>query len=207
MKGTMRAVWLGTVLGLTVVLFGTMILFQGELGWGSLFVIVISAFLGLLICLPVADALARLFMNRVYAVHKGKVSKDFSRAKRLLAEERFAEAMGEFRRAVEEEPENVSLRLEIAEIYSRDLREYEKAIGEYEEALTLGMLDSQRVSILNRVADLYEGPLRDQERAARTLSRIIQLFPGTGFAERAEERIAGMAEGQEGLADEVRREV
>ena len=59
MERPMRVVWLGTVLGLTVVLVGTIILFQGELGWGSLFVIVISAFLGLLICLPVAEAVAR----------------------------------------------------------------------------------------------------------------------------------------------------
>lgn len=201
-KGVLKAVWLGMVLALSITLLLVMRKFAADPSWGLLYVIILSAALGFLICIPLAATAAERAMNKIFGGDKGKISKDYSRAKRLLVEERFEEAIREFRRAVEEEPENVSLRLEIAEIYSRDLREYEKAIGEYEEALALGMLDSQRVSILNRIADIYEGNLGDVEMAKQILGRITERFAGTAFARRAAERIAGMAEGEEGLAGE-----
>lgn len=202
MKGALRAVWLGMVLALSITLLLVMRKFAADPGWGLFYVIILSSALGFLICMPLAATVAERAMKKIFGGDKGKISKDYSRARSLLVEERFEEAVEEFRRAVEEEPENVSLRLEIAEIYSRDLREYEKAIGEYEEALTLGMLDSQRVSVLNRIADIYEGKLGDMEMAKQILGRITERFAGTAFARRATERIAGMAEGQESLADE-----
>jgi tetratricopeptide (TPR) repeat protein len=189
-KGVLKAVWLGMVLALSITLLLVMRKFAADPSWGLLYVIILSAALGFLICIPLAATAAERAMNKIFGGDKGKISKDYSRAKRLLVEERFEEAIREFRRAVEEEPENVSL------------REYEKAIGEYEEALALGMLDSQRVSILNRIADIYEGNLGDVEMAKQILGRITERFAGTAFARRAAERIAGMAEGEEGLAGE-----
>lgn len=196
MKGMLKAIWLGSVLGLVAVFIGVLVIFRHDRAWGFLFVVIISAFIGLLICVPVAGAISERLMKKLFALNKGTISKDYSKAKRLVVEERFEEAIEEFRRAVEEEPENVSLRLEIAEIYSRDLDDYQKAIEEYEEALRLKMMDSERASILNRIADSYEAGLGDEEMAVRTLSRIVEALPGTKFAGRASERIEGIRRGQ-----------
>jgi len=191
-KVTLKTIWIGTVLGLVIVLFAVMAMFRGELGWGSLFVIVISLFIGLLICLPLAEAISQKLMSKVFAFNKGKVSGDYSRAKRLLVEERFEEAIAEFRRALEEEPEQLTIQIEIAEIYACDLHDYQRAIEEYEKALVLPAMDSQRVSILNRIADIYETGLGDSDMAVRTLSRIVESLPGTKFAHKAAERIAAI---------------
>jgi len=189
MKGMSKAIWLGSVLGLVAVFIGVLVIFRDTPGWGLVFVLVISFFVGLLICLPVAGAVSGGLMSKLFAINKGKISKDYSRAKRALVEDRFEEAIEEFRRALEEEPENLSLRLEIAEIYSRDLYDYRKAIEEYEEALNMEMMDSERASILNRIADMYESGLGDEEMAVRTLSRIVEALPGTKFGEKATERM------------------
>jgi len=196
MKRMLKAIWLGGVLGLAVVCIGIAVIFHDTPGWGLVFVLVISFFIGLLICVPVAGALSERAMNKLFAINKGKVSKDYSRAKRLLVNERFEDAIQEFRRALEEEPENLLLRLEIAEIYSRRLHDYSKAIKEYEEALGMDMTDSERASILNRIADVYESGLEHDEMAVRTLSRIVDPLPGTKFAEKAEERMERTNMGQ-----------
>lgn len=196
MKRALKAIWLGSVLGLVAVLIGVLVIFRHDRAWGLLFVIIISAFIGLLICVPVAGALSEGLLNKLFAINKGKLSKEYSKAKRLLVNERFQEAIEEFRRALEEEPENLSLRLEVAEIYSQHLHDYSKAIKEYEQALTMEIMDSERASILNRIADVYESGLADEEMAAKTLSRIVDALPGTKFAEKAQERMERTKRGQ-----------
>jgi len=190
MRKKLTAIWLAIMAILLALCFAAIKIFEGDPLFGLIFVMIMSAFIGLLIALPVGAALAERLMEKLFGFHKGGISKDYSKAKRLLVEERFEEAIEEFRRAVEKEPESVALRLEIAEVYAEHLHDYQKAIKEYEEALKLGMMDSERVSTLNRIADIFESDLGDGEMAARTLSRIVQELPGTKFAQRAKERLA-----------------
>ncbi len=158
------------------------------------------AFYWVLIAVFIAPPIARLFSEKllgsVFGGKAGKLTREYSRAKSLAARGRFEEAIAEYRRGLENEPENQSLRLELAEIYSQHLHDYSKAIKEYEGALKMELRDFERASILNRIADVYESGLEDEEMAVRTLSRIVDALPGTKFAEKAEERIERTKRGQ-----------
>jgi len=192
MKITLKAVWLGVVLGLVVLLIGVRIMFRKKVAWGALFAIVILCFIGVLIALPAAEEITERLFSRLYGFKKGKVRKDYSRARWLLSRGRFEEAIAEFRRALEEDPEEVALRLEIAEIYARDLRDYPRAIEEYEESLGMNFDDSAKASILNRIADIYDTALADPKKATDALRRIVEMYHETKFAERARERMEAM---------------
>lgn len=192
MKVTPKALWLGVVLGLVAVLIGVRIMFRNEAAWGALFAIVILVFVGFLIALPVAEEITEKLFSKLYGLTKGKVRKDYSRARWLLSQGRSAEAILEFRRAMGENPEDIALRLEVAEIYARELRDYPKAIQEYEACLGMNLQDAAATSILNRIADTYESGLGDRDKAVHTLRRITAMFPGTKLSERARERMEAM---------------
>jgi tetratricopeptide (TPR) repeat protein len=184
-----KALWWGLVLGLIVVLIGIWVIFRDEPMWGLLFTIVVLVFFALLICLPLAKAISEALMDKLFAVNKGKVAKDYSKARWLVTQERFEEAIEEFRRDLEEEPENIALRMEIAEILSRDMEDFHQAISEMEECLNFPVGEAQAASILNRIADIHETNLGDPRTAIAALSRIAQDRPGTKAAARAYQRI------------------
>lgn len=92
------------------------------------------------------------------------------------------------------------LRMEIAEIYSAEMKDFRQAISELEECLSLPLGDTQGASILNRIADIYETNLGDIEAALATLARITETWPGTKLAWRAQQRIEGIRQGEQGLS-------
>jgi len=196
-----KALWWGVVLGLIVVLIGIRVIFRDNPTWGLLFAIVILGFLALFIALPLAQTLSEALMNKLFAVNKGKVPKNYSKARCLVTQERFEEAIAEFRRDLEEEPENIALRMEIAEILSRDMKHFHQAISEMEECLNFPVGEAKAASILNRIADIYETDLGDSHAAIAALSRIAQDWPGTKAAERANQRIEGIRAAMQNRAE------
>lgn len=184
--------WTGYFLILfSIVIVARMIFQDGltDLGIGMLLVIALCLALGILFALPIGRAVSQSFLDKLFALNKGKVSKDYSRAKWLLTQDRFAEAIEEFRKALQEDPHNVSIRMEIAEILSRHQKDFLQALSEYEACLKLPLTEAQGASILNRIADIEEQNLGDPHAAAAALSRVVERWPGTKAAERAEQRI------------------
>lgn len=184
--------WIGYFLILfSIVIVARMIFRDGltDLGIGMLFVIALCLALGVLFALPIGRAVSQSFLDNLFALNRGRVSKDYSRAKWLVTQERFEEAIEEFRKALEEEPDSVTIRMQIAEILSRDLKSFVKAISEFEECLKLPVSEAQGASILNRIADIQEESLGDRHAAVAALRRILERWPGTRAAERAEQRI------------------
>jgi len=177
------------------------VIFRDNPTWGLLFAIVILGFLALFIALPLAQTLSEALMNKLFAVNKGKVPKNYSKARCLVTQERFEEAIAEFRRDLEEEPENIALRMEIAEILSRDMKHFHQAISEMEECLNFPVGEAKAASILNRIADIYETDLGDSHAAIAALSRIAQDWPGTKAAERANQRIEGIRAAMQNRAE------
>ena len=192
MRGMLKAVWLGSVLALVVALIGVRILFAEQFGWGLFLAIIILVFIAALTCYPLAGAISGGLINKLYAPDKGKTKKDYSRAKWLATQGQFEEAISEFRLALEEEPEDLGLRLEIADIYSREMKDFRRAISELQVCLTLPISTAQAASVLNRIADIYETNLGDTEAAIATLSKIIRNWPRTKFAQRAEQRVESL---------------
>jgi tetratricopeptide (TPR) repeat protein len=192
MKAFRKAVWWGSVLALVVVLFSIRLIFRDEFGWALLFTIFALCALALFVAPPLAEALSGGLIGKLFAFDKGKVEKDHSKARWLVTQERFEEAVAEFRRALEGEPGNIKLRVEIAEIYSRDMKKFHAAISELEECLKHPLSPREAASILNRIADIHETDLRDPRAARAALSRILEAYPGTNAAERAAQRMAGI---------------
>lgn len=154
---------------------------------------IIVAFYWVVVAVIIAPPLADFFGEKLAGVllHKGrmKVTKEYSVAKSLAAQGKFEEAIEEFRRGLEKEPDSLMLRMEIAEIYARDIKDYRRAIFELEECLKIRLGPTQGGSVLNRIADIYEVNLGDAETALTTLARIAEKWPGSKPADRAQKRI------------------
>ena len=155
--------------------------------------LLIVVFIWVIIAVLVAPPLARLFSEKAIATLFGekvaRISRDYSRARSLAAQGKFEEAIEEYRREVEKDPENVMLRLEIAEIYSSEMKEYSRAVSELEECLKVNLGPTQGASVLNRMADIYDTNLGEPEAALAALRTIQEKWPGTKLAARAQERI------------------
>ena len=156
----------------------------------ALYWIVVAVF----IAPPMSKLLGENLVRFVFGEKGGRITRDHSRARSLAAKGKFEEALEEYRRGMEKEPENVMLRMEIAEIYSGEMKDFHAAISELEECLTLKLGATQGASILNRMADIYETNLGDIEGALAALRRIQEMWPGTKLAERARERINATGE-------------
>jgi tetratricopeptide (TPR) repeat protein len=154
--------------------------------------------IAVLIAPPIARICGEKVAGQLFYPDKGRVMKECSRARSLAARGKFEQAVEEYRRALEKEPDNIRLRMDIAEIYSREMKDFRQAVAELEECLKIHLSEIQGASVLNRIADIYETDLRDPEAAVEALGRIARKWPLTVSAERAEQRIEGIqkAEGR-----------
>jgi tetratricopeptide (TPR) repeat protein len=158
-------------------------------------VLVFWVIIAVLIVPPAARFLSEKLMGSLLGERGIQLTREYSKAKSLAAQGKFEEAIAEYRRALEDDPENVMLRLEIAEIYSGETKDFHGAISELEECLKLSLAPTQGASILYRIADIYETNLGDVGAAIAALRRIPENWPGTKFAHRALERIGATEEG------------
>ncbi len=189
MKGLKRTVPLLVGAGMIVVFFVSIL---PGLPFGVMSPVIVAVY-WLLIAIMIAPPLADFFGEKLAGVllreGRMKVTKEYSVAKSLAAQGKFEEAIEEFRRGLEKEPDRLMLRLEIAEIYARDIKDYRRAILELEECLKIRLGPTQGGSVLNRIADIYEVNLGDVEAALTTLARIAEKWPGSKPADRAQKRI------------------
>ncbi len=196
-KGDILALLIG--LGLIVVYFVRVL---PRLGFVLTSPVVAAAYwlvIAVLITFPAAKFLSEKVVPNALARGKGKVKREYSKARSLAAQGRFEEAIEEYRRGLEEEPDNLTLRLDIAEIYGTEMRDYPQAIQELEECLKFQPGPVQGASILNRIADIYENNLANTMAARDALQRVQNMYPGTKQAFQAGERVAAMKESRPGL--------
>ena len=156
---------------------------------GLVVTVIFWALVAILIAPPLASVFGEKVMRSLFGESGAKVTKEYSKARSLTAQGRFEEAIEEFRRGLEREPDNLMLRLEISEIYSSEMKDYRRAVSELQECLKLKLGSTQGASILNRLADIYETNLGDREAAVAALERIQRTWPGTKVAYRAQERL------------------
>ncbi len=153
-----------------------------------LYWVVVAAF----VAVPLSTFLSERLLAPLMGDRGAKITREYSRARSLAAQGKYEEAIREFRSGLEDDPDNVLLRMEIAEIYSVEMKDFRQAICELEACLHLPLGETQGASILNRIADIYETNLGDIEAALAALRRITETWPGTKLAWRAQQRIEGI---------------
>jgi len=181
------------LVGAGIIVFYFLILGTLPATVSSLVITVIVWFIAaLFIAPPLARLLSERLMGSLFGERGITLTKEYSRAKSLVAQGKFEEAIEEYRRGLEKEPDSVMLRLEIAEVYSGEMKDYRGAIAELQDCLNLRLGATQGASILNRMADIYETNLGDAVAAMAALRRIQETWPGTKLADRARERLRAM---------------
>jgi len=115
--------------------------------------------------------------------------REYSEIQSLIARGRKAEARTALRRLIAAAPGELRPRALLAELMHGEsprgaARLYEE-IRAHPDAPA-----AQRLQALLRLADLYEGPLEDAERARASLREVAESFPGTCAAEGARAALA-----------------
>ena len=166
--------------------------------WGVFFGVQIFVFwilcLAAFLAPPLAEKISGSLFNLLYP-EPLKVSKTYSAANVFLVKEKYAEAIKEYRKVIEEDPEDITAQLKMAEIYDHKTKDFAKAIQEYKKLLTMKEVeDNLWVSVKNRLADIYSQQLENREETLRQLQQIIERFPGTKYSHQALQRISKLKE-------------
>ena len=190
-----RAVRWGIAAG-CVVLLGAVwtgvVNLPGSLGFGLLATVFFGAIIGLMIAPDVGHFVSNLFVGTVLGDTEkfDRPPQTYSRARSLVVQERYDEAIEEYRRVLEMHPGDVQAQRAIGEIYMEKPGDLQHGMEEYNKLLGFKIEDATRVTILMRLADLYEQRYNHPQYAAGCLAEIVRRFPETKYAEAAAERLA-----------------
>jgi len=161
-----------------------------------LVVVVIAVIIGIPIGLKVGSFVGKHFAEFLSSEPQ-EVSKSYSVANVFLVKGKYAEAIEAYRRELEEDAEDITAQLKIAEIYDHKMKDFSQAIPEYEELLTMKEVeDNLWISVKNRLADIYSQQLENGAEALRQLREIVERFPETQHAYQARQRISKIKVGK-----------
>jgi len=119
-----------------------------------------------------------------------KVVRDYSCAKAHLIAGRHQEASQEYKKALEEDPEDITAQLEIAKIYAENIKDYPTAIVEYNKTLSMEAEETIWIFVQHRLADIYSQKMRDNNSAIDAMQKIMDKFsPGHKYAQQTYNRI------------------
>ncbi len=147
------------------------------------------AILGALIVPPITDFITQKFTGFLYSAVGIRIDKPYSLPKSYYAKGRYGEAIEEYRKMLEEDPEEVTAQFEIADIYYFKLKNYSQATTEYREVLSKNPDDELWTFTINRLADIYCEHFKEPDWAIRELEKIIRKFPDSKRAMQAKRRI------------------
>jgi hypothetical protein len=178
---------------LLFVLGGVMfvLLLKGFKGSPLTLVLIVIGLCGLMAALYapfLANLLGTSVTDFIYPTGGGEV-KSYDIAEKLTVEGRYTEAVAEYERVIEEDPEDVTARVRVADIHCRT-NQYDLAAQALNEALELDLPPEKWSHIANRLADVFAQKMYEPQKAAAVLSKIAKKYPHTEFARYALERIA-----------------
>ena len=145
--------------------------------------------LGVLIFPPITDFVVQKFTGFLYSAVGIKIAKPYSLPKSYYAKGKYKEAIEEYRKILEEDPEEVTAQFEIADIYYFKLKNYSQAATEYREVLNKNPDDELWAFTINRLADIYCEQFGEPDWAIKELEKIIRRFPDSKRAIQAKRRI------------------
>ncbi|MBI4833145.1 MAG: tetratricopeptide repeat protein [Candidatus Lindowbacteria bacterium] len=131
----------------------------------------------------------------------GKVKETYDLAEKYEVEHRFEEAIAIYQGAFANDKKNPAPRIRLADLYYH-LEDYDNCIKYMREALGLAasMPESERVSLMNRLADVHLQKKRDAPSAIAILNRVVEEFPKTKYALYARERIIELKRDERGIS-------
>jgi tetratricopeptide (TPR) repeat protein len=132
---------------------------------------------------------AHILVGLIYGSHQEPEKEKYGRARALIIDGKFNEAIGEFSKILEESPDDDYSRQQIAEIYAEHLKNYHKAIEEYKKLLEMKIDENRSISTLSRLADLYGDHLNERRIAVEMLEEIVRRYPDSPNANRARRRL------------------
>ena len=153
--------------GLMVVLLLTQ--FRGDprtllllvLGTGGLMAVLYSPF--------VSNVFGTFLTNFIYPTGGG-VTKSYDIAEKLRTEGHYAEAVAEYEKAIEEDPDDVNARILLADTYCK-MEQYEQAARALLELLDRDLPAQQWCYVANRLADIFAQKMADPHKAREVLKR------------------------------------
>jgi tetratricopeptide (TPR) repeat protein len=154
--------------------------------------VLLGGFLGLMIAPDIGGLGAKLFVGTIMAddVRYDRPPQVYGPARTLAAQERWFEAIEAYREILRQFPGDITAQRAIAEITLEKLGDLEQGVAEYNALLDLRLEDAARVTILMRLADLYEQRFNHPAYAAGCLIDVIRRFRDTKYAAAARERLA-----------------
>ena len=120
----------------------------------------------------------------------GDLKETYSLAEKDETEHRYGDAIEHYRRAIEKDRKSPLPRIKLADLHYK-LGDYDQCIKYMREALRLSktMSESERYSLINRIADVYLEKKGDPASALEVLRRIIKESPGSRYAVYAQDRM------------------
>jgi len=184
-----RSVRWGIAAGLLLVLIVAWHWLQG--GYALFATVVFCVLIGVMIAPDVAGFGANFFIDRITG-ERDKYDRpppEYGRARALAVEERWAEAIEEYRRVLRLHPGDVEAQRAVAEICLEKMGDLRRGMEEYNRLLDLKLDEAMRVTLLMRLAELHERRFDRPDYAADCLREIVARFPGTNYAAAAGERL------------------
>ena len=165
-------------------------------GYAPVFLVPIFAFWLILIGIILGDALGGWFGGRFssFLFSSGeRISKpkDYSKARSLIIQNRFEEAIEEYQKILDEDSTDVTAYIELGELYYEKLKDYSAAFNCYDKVEQYAKENFDIILAINRKADIYVTE-KSYSQAAKELEKIKQKFPDTKDAERTEKRIQNL---------------
>lgn len=163
--------------------------------------VVVAVYGGLI----VAMVLAFIYSDRLSAgiaafllggENVGKVKETYSLAERYEIERNFDGAIEIYRRAIERDKTAPAPRLKLGDLYYQ-LNDFDNCIKYLQEALNVSskkMSESERCSLMNRIADVYLHNKADPMSAMAVLRRLVKEYPKSKYAVYARDRIINIKE-------------
>lgn len=114
----------------------------------------------------------------------------YEKAEYMVLKGKHLEGIELLRKVLELDPNHFEAQLRIAEIYDKNLENYQVAVGEYELALKHEFNPERWSWAAVRLCNLYSGKMGDTNRAVRLMRELVEKHPHTGGAAKVRKRLA-----------------
>ncbi len=147
----------------------------------------------------VVRASGKVALETLQPTAAGTYAQQHSAIQALEVQERFAEAVDAWEAVALAQPANPWPLIRAGELYRTHLREPARARERFLQARELPGIGAElRLYAMQKLIDLYLGPLDDEGRALVELRRIVEEFPATSDADAARRAIAAIKDARHG---------
>lgn len=155
----------------------------------SMFICIIGVFILLYILFSlIYGGISKLLNSDIFSFYIGgkgeKFEDTYSQARSYKMKKQYEEAVKEYERVIEVNPDEFEPRYQLAGLYY-ELKNYQKALEEYENAVGKAPNREIAANIIQRMAEICINDIDNVERGKLLLVRIINDYKDTRIVERA----------------------